>query len=285
MSNGRVVTAYLLFTVVTAAVLWLIFNHWIAAAIGAGFAVLWWIIASIFGDAILLRTLRASELNVSMYPEVGKLATTSLRIGPRIGPPKLMYIATHSPMLMSIGLSRRSACLVFTKGFFDYLEDKPQIGLMKREVESIRSGATAANTGLATLLWIILAPGRIATVATGKPPGEPNTLSLILNIVPAFFLASIIGLIGFDRTAVHRVDAATLSKLENPDYLPYALMKLQEALLAAPFDVDLALGPCCVVSPNNRDTLQNLFKLHPTTPKRIDRLRIRAKAARRILNK
>ena len=263
---------------------WLVVQSWVSIAVGGGIAILWWIIAAIFGDAILMKTTPAVPLNVAKYSDIGKLAT-GLRISPRIGPPSLWFINDMSPMVMCIGLKKRNANLIFTKGFLENLEDKAQLGLAHREIEEIRSGTTAANTALAALLWFILLPGRIGTVLIGKRPGEPNVVGTLLNLVPAFLMGYACALVGFSRTRVHATDAATLMRLENPDYLPYALMKLQEMLLRAPLDCDLSLGACCVVNPKSRDPYQGLFKLHPTTPKRIDRLRIRAKASRLRFNR
>jgi hypothetical protein len=284
MSDGRVVSAYFLLIAIMALVFWLFVQSWVSMVIGGGIAILWWIIAGMFGDAILMKTTGAVPLNVAMYSDMGKLAK-GLRISPRIGPPSMWFINDMSPMVMCVGLKKRNANLIFTKGFLENLEDKAQLGLVHREVEEIRSGMTAANTALAALLWFILLPGRIGTVLIGKKPGEPNVAATLLNLVPAFLLGWSCALVGFSKTRVHATDSATLKHLENPDYLPYALMKLQEILLRSPLDCDLSLSPCCVLNPKSRDPYQGLLKLHPTTPKRIDRLRIRAKASRLRFNR
>jgi len=280
MSDGRVITAHLFFTLITALIPGLIFNHWIAYAAGAAVAIAWWVIAAIFGDGILMKTLGAEPLNVSKYSEAAKLVK-SMRIDTRNGPPSMWMIWNTSPMILSVGLSRRRSHLICTQGFFDRIEDKAQVGLIYREFEAIRQGLTSANTGLATLLWIILLPGRIGTRMSGKAPGEPNLLSTLFNLLPAFLVGYPTGLLGANRHRVYVVDYATLRKLENADYLPFGLMRLQEAVLLSPFDCDLALSGCCIMNPHNRDPYQNLFRLHPPTPKRIDRLRIRANAERR----
>jgi len=280
MLDGRVFSAYSLFVIVSALIPWLIYQSWWTPAIGGGIAILWWIVAAIFGDIILLKTIRISPFNVAKYPEVAKIAKHR-RISAKIGYPTLWFVNDLSPMIISIGLSRARSHLIISSGFITKIEHKAQIGLIYREVESIREGLTSANTALATLLWIILLPGRIVSLFMGKRPGEPNIVSNLLNLVPAIILGYPCALIGFDRGRVYKVDSATLGQLENPDYLPYALMKLQEALLMTPFNVDLSFSSVCAVNPNSTDAFQALFKLHPPTPKRIDRLRIKAKADRR----
>jgi len=280
MSDGRVFSAYSLFVIVSAVIPWLIYQTWWTPALGGGIAILWWIIAAIFGDRILLKTLDIKPFNTAKYPGVAKIAKHK-RISPKISYPTLWMINDLSPMVISIGLSRAHSHLIFTTGFIEKIEDKAQKGLIYREIESIREGLTAANTALATLLWIILLPGRIGSMLVGKRPGEPNIAASLLNLVPAFLLGYPCALIGINRARVYRIDSATLSQLENPDYLPYALMKIQDALLRAPFNIDLALSGVCTVNPNSTDPYQVLFKLHPATPKRIDRLRIKAKADRR----
>jgi hypothetical protein len=218
-------------------------------------------------------------LNVARYTDIAKVVQNRPS-GPGLPPPDMWLIRNTSPMVMSIGMTRRGSNILFSHGFFNALDDKSQIGLTIREIEAIREGRTASRTALAALLYVVLVPGRIAGTLAGYKPGEANVPATILDLFPAFFLGYPIGLIGSDKRMVHIVDANTLTKLDNPDYLPYGLMKLQDAILAAPFDCDLSLSGCCIINPGVRNPYQALFKLHPPTPKRIDRLRIRAKTSR-----
>lgn len=271
MFNAKVILAYMLFVVLVAIVPGLISEHWIGYAAGAAVAGAWWLIASVAGDAILLKTIKAEPLNVVTYGEIAK-AVTSKRLGPKTGVPSLWMVGNISPMLMSIGLNSKRSHLVFTRGFLQGMDDKVHLATIMRELEAIRSGRTAARTAAATLLWIIILPGRLANWATGKEPGEPTALSVILNLVPAFVAAFFVVLTS-DKATVYDVDRNVQKQLDNPDYLPYAFLKLQEAALALPYNVDLALTPCCIINPNSKDPFSNLFKPHPPTPKRMERLR------------
>ncbi len=284
MSDGRVIRSYLYFVAVSAAIPGLIVGHWIAYAVGAGIAISWWITASIAGNTILLKTIGARPFNVSKYHEMAKIVTGK-RISPKIGPPTMWIVRNMSPMLISIGLSKKSSHLIFTDGFFAHLDDKSQLGLVTREFESISEGLTATHTALATLLWIILLPGRLGNMIIGKNFGEQNLLATILNLMPAFFIGYPVVLMGASKMKVNIVDSDTLRKLDNPDYLPYGLMKLQESILRSPFNCDLSLSGCCIINPNSNDPYQILIRLHPTTPKRIDRLRMKANANRLKLNR
>jgi len=284
MLNGRVITVYLIFVIVTAAIPYAVIQDWRVAAGGALIGIICWIIGAIWGDKILLKTLRAEPLNVAKYHEMAKLVR-SLSSGPGLGYPQMWQVNDLSAMILTIGINRKSSNIIFTTGYFTKLEDKVQVGLAIREVTSIREHLTSADTALAYLLWLILLPGRIVTILMGKRCGELNIPSILVNITPALLLGWPIGFLGSNKILVNKVDVSTLKNLENPDYLPYGLMKLQESILSSPFDCDLALSGCCIINPNNRDALQAMFKLHPPTPKRIDRLRIRAKASRRVFNR
>jgi len=284
MLNGRVITVYLIFVIVTAAIPYAVVHDWRVAAGGALIGIICWIIGAIWGDGILLKTLRAEPLNDAKHPEIAKLVK-SLSAGPGLGHPQMWQVNDLGAMVLTIGMNRKNSNIIFTTGYFTKLEDKVQTGLAIREVTSIREHLTSADTALAYLLWLILLPGRIVNTLAGKKYGEPSIPAMIVNITPALIFGWPIGLLGSNKILVNKVDASTLKNLENPDYLPYGLMKLQESILSSPFDCDLALSGCCIINPNNRDALQAMFKLHPATPKRIDRLRIRAKASRRVLNR
>ncbi len=281
MLNGRVITAYVLFTILWIIIFGLPFKL-AGILIGGGIAVGWWIIAAVAGETILLSTVRVARLNVAKYSEIGRLIKKKM-VGPKIGEPSLWIIHDTSPMVIAMGYNPKKSHLIFSQGFFDRLDDKSQIGLTMRAMEEIKEGITSANTGLATLLWMVLLPGRIGGWIIGKRPGEPNIISIILNAIPAFLIGWPLSLLGVDKRKIYSLDSSTILKLENPDYLPYGLMKLQEALMLGSFDVDLSYSGLCIVNPMSRDPYQMLFKIHPPTPKRIDRLRIRAKSERRKL--
>jgi Zn-dependent protease with chaperone function len=271
MSNAKVIQAYVLFALLTALIPGLLFQHWLAYSIGAAIVVSWWAIASVIGDKLLLNSLKAEPLNVVNYGEIAKIVT-SRHLGPNIGPPSLWVVHNLSPMILSIGLNPRASHIVLTKGLLEKHDDKVQLAMVVRELESIKSGRTSQNTGLATLLWFILLPGRLCNLMTGHDPGEPNALCSIVNLIPAFIGAFFV-FIATDKTAVYSIDKAALKQLENPDYLPYALMKLQDSSLAMAYNIDLAASPCCAINPNSKDTFAGLYKAFPATPKRIERLR------------
>lgn len=281
MLNGRVITAYILFTILWIVIFGLPYKL-AGVIIGGGIAVGWWIIAAVAGESILLSTIRATPLNVAKYTEIGRLVKKKM-VGLKIGEPSLWIIHDTAPMVIAMGNNPKKSHLIFTQGFFERLDDKSQIGLTMRAIEDIRQGITPANTGLATLLWMILLPGRIGGWIMGKRPGEPSIIFTILNALPAFLIGWPLSLLGVDKRKIYSLDSSTILKLENPDYLPYGLMKLQEALMLGSFDIDLSFSGLCIVNPMSRDPFQMLFKIHPPTPKRIDRLRIRAKDDRRKL--
>ena len=64
----------------------LIVPRWEGAVAGGFIAIVIWIIMSIYGDRILLKTLRAEKLDVGKYHEIAKLVST-MRAGPGLGPP------------------------------------------------------------------------------------------------------------------------------------------------------------------------------------------------------
>jgi Zn-dependent protease with chaperone function len=280
MSNVKIILSYILFAALTAIIPGLLVAHWIAYAAGAAVIIAWWIIASVAGDRILLGTLKAQPLNIVIYPEIGKIVATRIPAA-RNGLPTLWTINSLAPMILSIGLIPRHSHLVLSKGLLDKQDDKVKLSLVVRELESIRSGQTSANTGAATLLWLILSPGRIANRAMGKDPGDPNGVATFLNLIPAFLAALFLAMMA-DKKAVYKIDRTAQKLLENSDYLPYAFMKFHEASLAVAFNVDLALAPCCIANPNSHDAFAGLFKPYPPIPKRIERMRPRSAPKRMI---
>jgi heat shock protein HtpX len=282
MSDGKVITAYLLYTTVMSLIFGLPLGL-TGYVVGAFIAIIWWIVAAWAGEKILLATLGAAPLNTSNHPEIAKLITSKM-IGAKIGPPTLWIVHNIAPMVITIGYNPANANLIFSQGFFERLDDKSQVGLTIRALEDIRDGSVVGNTGIATLLWWVLIPGRIGAWITGKQPGDPNILSTVLNLIPAFLFGWPLSFFGIDKRKIYTLDAGAMRRLDNPDYLPYGLMKLQEAILLGSYDVDLSMSGLCIVNPSSRDPYQNLFKMHPPTPKRIDRLRVRANADRKKFN-
>lgn len=279
MSDVKVILAYLVYTFV----MMMIFGLPLGSAgyiIGGMIGIVWWIVAAAAGEKILLKTLNVAPLNVATYTDVAKLVKEKTK-GLRVAMPELWIVHNLAPMVLSIGYDPKKAHLIFSQGFFERIDDKSQTGLTVRALEDIRDGSVAGHTGLAVLLWWVLLPGRIGAWITGKQPGEPNVLSTILNLIPAFLFGWPLSLFGIDKKKIYALDASAMKRLDNPDYLPYGLMKIQEAILLGSFDIDLSLSGLCIVNPCSRDPYQTLFKMHPPTPKRIDRLRVRANADRK----
>ena len=279
MSSGKVIGAYTLFTLFCAVILGWIFHSWIAAAIGAVIVIIWWCIASVSGVQILLWSMKISPLNVAMYGEIAKAVVNGSK-DPGVGTPSLWMNNNIAPMIMSVGYSPRSSHIIFTRGFLDALDDKVHYALIAREIECIRCGLTSANTAAATLLWFVLLPGKIGQILTGREPGEPNPVSTILNLIPAV-VAMPLAHLASEKQRVYEVDRNTVKKLENADYMPYGLMQLQDKLLRLPFNCELPLTGCCAMNPISRDPYASLFRVHPTTPRRIERLRLRSGSRKR----
>lgn len=279
MSSGKVIGAYILFTLFSAVIFGWVIHSWIAAGVGAIIVILWWSIAAIFGVNILLWSMKVSPLNVARYSELARTVVNCSR-DPKVGTPSLWIINNLAPMIMSVGMSPGSSHMIFTRGFLDSLDDKVHYALIVREIECIRSGLTAANTGAATLHWLILLPGKIEQLVSGREPGEPNLVSIILNLIPAS-VAMPFAHIMAEKKRVYVVDRDAGMKLENAEYMPYGLLKLQEKILHMPFNCELPLIGCCAMNPMSKDPYSTLFRVHPTTPRRMERLRHSASLRRK----
>lgn len=276
MSDVKVILAYIAAIILWALVPFMMLHTVASAVVGGGLVVIWWIIAALYGDKILLWSIRAEPLNISKYNEIVE-QVMSRRPGPSVGTPSFWMLPDLAPMTMSLGLGPQKYHMIFTRGALDRIDDKALIGLIVRELQAMRSGLTSANTGAATLLWFILLPGRIVGQLLGLNSGEPHIIRTIANI----FSAPIGGLFGRlffnQKRRIYSIDNSAFVTLEKPEYLPYALKEMSEKLQATPFNCELALSTCCIINQNSRDPWANLYKLLPSTPKRIKRLLLRKK--------
>jgi Zn-dependent protease with chaperone function len=279
MSEGKVISVYVIFTVLSALLIAWVAHHWVGLLIGGIIPIAWWILCLFAGDEILLMSIRAQPLNVAKYSEIG-LIITKFHKGTKMGMPSLWILSTISPMSMSVGISIKKSHIILTRGFLERLDDKVHLALVTRELQSIKSGLTANNTGVATLLWLILSPGKLGQFMSGREPGEPNVYSVILNTLPVF-AGWLVAFIGAAKKKAYEVDREASDMMDNYDYVPYALMKLQEGILGSPFNCELPLTGCCTINPGSRDPYASLFRAHPPTPKRIDRLRMRSGGRKR----
>jgi Zn-dependent protease with chaperone function len=276
MSDGKVISVYLLTTFITGLIPVLIWHNAFVFISFAMIVVIWWSVAAVYGDKILLWSIRAEPLNVGNYKELVEIINKS-KNGVSMRIPSLWRVGDHSPMVMSIGLDPKSSHLLLTRGLLERFDDKVQRGLIVRELQSIKSGKTAVNTAGATVLWFILLPGKLVNLIIGNAPGEPNLVATIVNFFPSI-LGAIVANILSDKRTVYEIDKDAMRMLDNPGYLPYAFKELTEKQALAPFNVELALSPCCVVNQNSSDPFAGMFKTLPSTPKRIERLLSRLKS-------
>ncbi len=99
-----------------------------------------------------------------------------------------------------------------------------------------------------------------------------NPLATVFLLILAPLSATLIQL-AISRTREFSADAGAAEITENPLPLATALQKLEEVGRKIPMNGNPAMSPLLIINPLSGEGLQNLFRTHPTTEERIQKLK------------
>ncbi|PZD71223.1 Protease HtpX [Acaryochloris thomasi RCC1774] len=191
--------------------------------------------------------------------------------------PKLYIIPTKSPNAFATGRNPENAAVAATQGIIDLLSTQELEGVIAHELTHIRNRDTLTQAVAGTLAGAITFLGRILTFGGLYLPASRdnrrggNPLALLFLIVLAPLSAMLIQL-GISRTREFSADEGAAQITGRPLALASALQKLETIGQQIPINGNPSMSPLLIINPLSKEGLQTLFRTHPTTEARIQRL-------------
>ena len=230
-----------------------------------------------FSDKVALAAYQAQPLTESDAPELHQLAA-KLSHQAELPMPKLFIIPTQSPNAFATGRDPNHAAVALTQGIIDLLTTPELEGVIAHELAHIRNKDTLTQAVAGTLAGTITFIGRMLSFGGLYAPASRdeqrggNPIALVILLVLAPLSATLLQL-GISRTREFAADETAAQITGRPVDLANALLKLETVGQQIPMNGNPAMSPVLISNPMCAEGIQTLFRTHPTTEARVERLK------------
>ncbi|WP_053947109.1 zinc metalloprotease HtpX [Halolamina sediminis] len=229
----------------------------------------------LFSDKLALRSMGAREVDREEYPE---LHATIERLCQQADLPKptVAVADTEIPNAFAAGRSKKSATVCVTRGLLRTLDDEELEGVLAHELAHVKNRDVMVMTiasFLSTLAFMVVRFGFLFGGGGDREGGAPVLVAVVASFavwVLSFLLIRLLS--RYREFAADRGGAAITGK---PSALASALMTIDGSMDRVP-DEDLresAEMNAFFVIPIKSGFVGKLFRTHPTTENRVERLR------------
>ncbi len=230
-----------------------------------------------YSDKLVLRHYHAVEVDERSAP--GLLAIVK-RLTERAGipMPKVYIIPEQVPNAFATGRNPSHAAVAVTEGLLDLLDEEEVEAVIAHELSHIRHYdiliGTIAATIAGAIAWIANIMQFGAIFGGGRDSNSPNPILMLIMSIILPLAAGIIQM-AVSRSREFEADAGAARLTGHPEWLASALLKLENynrrAILP---EATPETAHMFIVNPfTGKDfSFANLFRTHPTTEQRIERL-------------
>ena len=239
-------------------------------ALGINFVSYW------YSDKIVLSLYRAKPLSKNQAPELHDIIE---RLSQRAGMPKpRLYIAPMDvPNAFATGRNPENAVVCVTSGIMRLLPRRELEGVLAHELSHVKHYDTLVMSVTAAIAGIISLVGRIAfwtaLLGGGGRADDDNVLGHLFMIIIAPLMAVMIQL-AVSRTREYKADEQGGRLCGDPDALADALERMEAYAKRSKQKPVPATSHLFIVNPAaGKKSLLELFSTHPSTAKRVRKLR------------
>ncbi|WP_276273169.1 zinc metalloprotease HtpX [Haloarcula litorea] len=230
-----------------------------------------------FSDKLALYSMGASEVSPEEYPDLHRKVE---RLAQQADLPKPTVAVADSrvPNAFATGRSKKSAAVCVTTGIVNTLDDDELEGVIAHELAHIKNRDVMVMTiasFLSTIAFLIVRWGWL--FAGGRDRGGGNQAPVIVAILASLvvWIVSFLLIRALSRYREFAADRGGAAITGQPSALASALMKLDSRMDKVPKE-DLRSQSemnAFFIVPIDVGWIGRLFRTHPTTEKRVERLR------------
>jgi heat shock protein HtpX len=231
-----------------------------------------------FSDKLALRSNGARPLAREEAPWLYEMVE---RLAKRAGipAPPLYLIPTETPNAFATGRNPRHAAVAVTEGILRLMDRRELEGVLAHELSHVVNRDTLITTFAATLAgavsqlammwrWGALFGGYEDRGDDRRGGGLGTLLAVLLAPLAALLLQ-----LALSRRREYAADEAGARLVGDPEGLAEALEELERGNRQLPFDASPTTAPLYIVNPLSGEGITGLFSTHPSTEKRVARLR------------
>ena len=233
-----------------------------------------------FSDKIAIKTTRSKPVTEQEMPDYYRIVR-ELTNEQRLPMPKLFVSEMQQPNAFATGRNPEHASVAVTRGILQILDERELRGVLAHELSHVANRDILISSIAAAIGMSITFLARFAFFFGGSDDeGGGNILTLLLAWILAPIAAILIQM-AVTRSREYQADESGAFLSKDPDALASALLKLEQASKQVPplATVSPAEAHMFIVNPMNalqargRGGISNLFRTHPPTEARVERLR------------
>ena len=262
----------------------LIGSHW-----GTGGMIIAFLLAIImnlgsywYSDKIVLKMYRAKEVSPAEAPNLHKIVD-GLAMKAGIPKPKVYIVESGMPNAFATGRNPEHAAVAATTGILHLLSYEEMEGVLAHELAHVKNRDTLISAIAATLAGVVTMLAHWAQIAAifgglgGRDDDNGGIIGLIVMIFVAPIAATLIQLaISRSREFAADEEGARISR--KPWALADALEKLEYGNShyrprVSDVQAKESSAHMFIVNPLKGGAIQSLFRTHPVTEERVERLR------------
>jgi heat shock protein HtpX len=235
-------------------------------------------------DSLAIRAARAVPADEAAMPEYFAIVR-ELAAKADMPMPKLYVSPDMQPNAFATGRNPEHAAVAVTQGILQICDWDELRGVLAHELAHVKNrdiliGSIAA--AVATAIMYIAQMMQFAAIfgGGGRDDDGPNPLALIAMAMLAPLAAGLLQA-ALSRSREFEADRAGARLIGEGEPLARALLKLDAAAKQIPMNIDPAHAQAYIVNPLSGRKVQfaNLFRSHPQTEERVQRLRSQEWAA------
>ena len=229
-----------------------------------------------FSDKVVLRMYKAGEVG----PE-HRLHRMTARLAQQAGlpTPRVYVIPDASPNAFATGRNPSHAAVAATEGILRLLDERELEGVIAHELAHVKHRdiliGTIAATAAATIM-MVASMARWAFIFGGiggrdDERGDSNPLAMLAMAILAPLAATMIQM-AISRSREFAADRGAAQIVGSPYGLADALRKIDAGARRVPLDANPATAHMFIMKPFAGRGMAALFRTHPPTEQRIERL-------------
>jgi len=232
-----------------------------------------------FSDKIAIATTRSKPVTEREMPDYYRIVR-ELTNERRLPMPKLFVSEMQQPNAFATGRNPEHASVAVTRGILQILDERELRGVLAHELSHVANRDILISSIAAAIGMSITFLARFALFFGGDNDRGGNVFALLLAWILAPIAAMLIQ-IAVTRSREYQADESGALLSRDPDALASALLKLEQASRQVPplATVSPAEAHLFIVNPMNalqargRGGISSLFRTHPPTEARVERLR------------
>lgn len=232
-----------------------------------------------FSDKIAIATTRSKPVTEQEMPDYYRIVR-ELTNEQRLPMPKLFVSEMQQPNAFATGRNPEHASVAVTRGILQILDERELRGVLAHELSHVANRDILISSIAAAIGMSITFLARFAFFFGGDDEGGGNIFALLLAWILAPIAAMLIQM-AVTRSREYQADESGAFLSKDPDALASALLKLEQASKQVPplATVSPAEAHMFIVNPMNalqargRGGISSLFRTHPPTEARVERLR------------